>query len=173
MESRYWKEFLQSTAVELKRRKAPKRLTDRRCELIERDVTLGFFIIRRLCELTRVSQKTSNFRFDVHLYPYNAKPISPVARTSIERYYDLQNGRHEIKPMNLVQNRFIHSSMFLICTDETRNWDSFFVASDREKKNEVWQISAAEVEESFRTASEDYPSYVTYKHSKKRTTTLG
>jgi len=48
MESQYWKEFLTSTAKELAWKKFPKRLTERRFEIIERDVILSFFIIRRL-----------------------------------------------------------------------------------------------------------------------------
>ncbi|HOY09749.1 MAG TPA: hypothetical protein PLB05_06710, partial [Candidatus Omnitrophota bacterium] len=66
MESRYWKEMLLATARELARRRKPKPLTERRCELIERDVILCFFMIRRLIELSRVSRLTLDFKFDTY-----------------------------------------------------------------------------------------------------------
>jgi hypothetical protein len=85
MESRYWKEMLLATARELGHRKKPKPLTFRRCEIIERDVILGFFVIRRLVELSRVSRSTLAFKFDVFSCPFNGKIIAPYDRQTIEK----------------------------------------------------------------------------------------
>jgi hypothetical protein len=167
MESRYWKELLSATAKELAWKKNPKRLTFRRCEIIERDVILGFFIIRRLIELSRASKRTIDFRFDVFSCPFNGRQMSPIDRIGIEKSYDIENEQPLTKKMAYIANQFIHSTLFLITYDNTRNWDSFFVVSDFDKSNCVWRVPAKQVECGFRVASNDYLENFTYKFDTK------
>ena len=52
MESFYWKEFLAETASDVCEGLAqPRRLTLRRHEIIERNVIISFFLLRRMIEL--------------------------------------------------------------------------------------------------------------------------
>ncbi len=148
--------MLLATARELARRRKPKPLTERRCELIERDVILCFFMIRRLIELSRVSRLTLDFKFDTYSCPFNGKYITPFARHGIERYYDLEIETAGSKKMLYVANQFIHSSLFLITTDQTRNLDSFYVVSDYDKKECIWRILVRQIAEAFKLAGKDY-----------------
>jgi len=168
MESRYWKEMLSATARELAWKKNPKRLTFRRCEIIERDVILSFFIIRRLIELSRVSRKTIDFKFAVYSCPFNGRKMSPIDRIGIEKSYDIENEQTITKKMIYIANQFIHSTLFLITYDNTRNWDSFYVVSDFDKSNCVWRVPAKHVERGFRVASNDYLEGFTYEFDAKR-----
>lgn len=72
-------------------REKPKPLTERRCEVMERDVILCFFVIRRLVELSRVSRLTIDFQFDVFSCPFNGRNMSPIDRHGIEKSYHLEN----------------------------------------------------------------------------------
>jgi hypothetical protein len=167
MESRYWKEMLRVTARELVRRKKPKPLTERRCEIIERDVILCFFVIRRLVELYRVSRLTVDFKFNVFSCPFNGRNMSLLDRHRIEKSYHLENEISVSKKMLYIANQFIHSSLFLIVTDQTRNWDSFYVVSDYDKKQCIWRISVHQIAEAFKVAAEDYLEGFSYKYDKK------
>jgi len=140
--------MLQATTRELVWRKKPKPRTERRCEIIERDVILCFFVIRRLAELSRVSRLTIDFQFDVFSCPFNGRNMSPIDRHGIEKSYHLEN---EI----------------LIVTDQTRNWDSFYVVSDYDKKQCIWRVPVQQIAKAFRVASEDYLMGFSYKYDKK------
>jgi hypothetical protein len=168
MESRYWKEFLASTAKELAWRKTPKRLTERRLEIMERDVILSFFIIRRLIELHRVSEKTIDFKFEIFSCPYNGRLLSPINRHWFEKSYDLENEKTQHKKTIYIANQFIHSSLFLMLCDETRNWDSFYVVSDYDKKNCIWRIPAKQVYDCLKIVSEDYLGLFSYKYDEAK-----
>ncbi len=166
MESRYWKEFLISTAKELTWKKSPKRLTERRLEMIERDVILSFFIIRRLIELYRVSKKTIDYKFDIFSCPYNGRLLRPGNRHWFEESYKLEHEKTQTKKMMYIANQFIHSSLFAIVCDNTRNWDSFYVVSDFDKKNCIWRIPANQVHDCFKLVSKDYLAHFSYKYDK-------
>jgi hypothetical protein len=164
MESRYWKEPLASTAKELAWKKSPKKLTERRLEIMERDVILSFFIIRRLIELNRVSRKTIDFEFKIFSCPYNGRRLSPISRHWFQKSYDLENEITLHKKTMYIANQFIHSFLFLMVYDETRNWDSFYVVSDYDKKNFIWRIPAKQVHDCLKIASEDYLEGFSYKY---------
>lgn len=159
--------MLASTARELVWRKKPKPLTQRRCEIVERDVILSFFVIRRLVELSRVSSLTSDFQFDVFSCPFNGRKMSPIDRHGIEKSYDLAIEVGVSKKMLYIANQFIHSSLFLITTDQTRNWHSFYVVSDYDKKQCIWRIPVQQVAEAFKIAAEDYLNSFSYRYDKK------
>lgn len=168
MESRYWKELLYSTAIELGNRKTPKYLTQRRCEIIERDVIICFFIIRRLIELSRVSKITSDYQFDIFSSPSNGRKSLPTDRTGIEKSYDLNNETSHIKHMKYVSNQFIHSSMFIVTYDYARNWESFYVVSDYDEMKNIWRIPVKQVAKAFKVASNDYLKQFSYKLNREK-----
>ena len=168
MESRYWKEFLTSTAKELAWKKSPKRLTERRLEIIERDVILSFFIIRRLIESYKVSKRTIDYKFEIFSCPYNGRMLRPGNRHWFEKSYNLEPEKIHNKKIMYIANQFIHSSLFAIVYDETRNWDSFYVVSDYDKKKCIWRVPANQVHDCFKLVSEDYLGLFSYKYDKAK-----
>ena len=69
--------------------------------------------------------------------------------------------------MGYIANQFIHSTLFLITYNNSRNWDSFYIVSDFDKSNCVWRVPAKQVEQGFRVASNDYLEDFTYKFDAK------
>ena len=65
IESRYWKEELARIAKTLKPFRKPLRWSERACCIVERDIMIGFFIIRRLIELHKKSSRTRDFNMKV------------------------------------------------------------------------------------------------------------
>ncbi len=73
IESRYWKEELKRIAKTIATVKRPQRWSERAHCIVERDVMIGFFIVRRLIELHKVSSATRNFTMRVFLCPARGK----------------------------------------------------------------------------------------------------
>jgi hypothetical protein len=58
---------------------------------------IGFFIVRRLIELTKVSQKVRDFRMDVYSAPNRGKRVTLLNRGDVDELYDIANERKETK----------------------------------------------------------------------------
>ncbi len=163
MESIYWKEFLVSTASELKKVKRPKPLTLRRLEIIERDIALSFFILRKLIELHKVSKKIRDYPFKVFLWPCTEKLSTLLNNHKIEELYDFSKEQPQTKKPIYICHQIIHSYTSGMIVDETRNWDSLLVVSDYDRRKNIWRIPIVSIVGLLKEASEDYPNYMAYK----------
>jgi len=70
--------------------------------------------------------------------------------------------------MLYIANQFIHSTLFAIVYDKTRNWDSFYVVSDYDKKNCIWRIPAEQVHDCFKLVSKEYLNLFSYKYDEAK-----
>ena len=167
MESWYWKEFLSETASELRRVERPKRLTQRRYEIVERNVVISFFLLRRLIELHRVSAKTRDFRLSVFARPSTGKLPTLLNSHRINELYDATKERAQTKKPVYICNQVVHSYSIWLVVDRTRNWDSLFTISDYDRKECIWRIPVPVIVELLRTASLDYPYELRYRLNEK------
>lgn len=112
MESLYWKEFLADTAKDIKSVAAPKRLTVRRFEIVERNIVISFFLLRRLIELKKVTNKVRNYRLQIYMWPSTGKQPTLLNHHSIEKLYDSSKEQVLTKRIIDICNQFIH---ILLC----------------------------------------------------------
>lgn len=68
-----WKEELLRIAIRLERRRTQERWADRSGYLVERDVMVSSYTIRKLVEATKVSDKLVGRSFTVAMYPLIGK----------------------------------------------------------------------------------------------------
>lgn len=162
MESFYWKEFLLKTASELRHVKHPKPLTLRRMEIVERDIVISFFVLRRLIELHKVSNKVKDFQLSVFAWPSTGKLATLINKHRIDELYDYNKEKHQIKKPIYICNQIIHSYSMELMIDDTRNWDSLLTVSDYDRKNCIWRIPMKTILKLLRTAAKDYPSRLKY-----------
>ena len=155
MESSYWKEFLAETASDLRRVSLPKRLTQRRYEIVERNIVVSFFILRRLIELHKVSSKIQDFRLQVFAWPSAGKLPTLLNNHRIEELYDFSKEHAQTKKPLYICNQVIHSYSTSMVVDETRNWDSMLTVSDYDRENCIWCIPADVIIDLLRAASKD------------------
>lgn len=163
MESSYWKEYLSETATDLRRVPKPKRITQRRWEIVERNITLSFFILRRLIELHKVSKATRDFQLNVFSWPSTGKLPTLINHHDIKMLYDFKKEQAQTKKPLYICNQIIHSYSTLLLVDQTRNWDSLLAVSDYDRKNCIWRIPIPVIIDLFRKASSDYPYRISYK----------
>lgn len=118
---------------------------------------IGFFIVRRLIELHKVSSKTKGHELTVFSFPIKIKYWRPWNAHDIEKTYDLDGERRDRKGVVYVANQFVHSATSYVMIDSTRNWSDVFITSDRNQKTSLWRIPVEEVRTLFEIAAQDYP----------------
>lgn len=87
IESIYWKEELHRIAKGISPVARPKRWSERLVCTVERDLIIGFFILRRLIELNKVSSRISKSKVEIHGYP-TRKCINKINRYDLNKNYD-------------------------------------------------------------------------------------
>jgi len=167
MESFYWKEYLAETATDIQRVAQPKRLTQRRYEIVERNIIISFFLLRRLIEFHKVSSKIREYRFKIFSWRSTGKLPTLLNNHKIDELYDLSIERAHTKKVIYVCNQLIHSYTSTMIVDETRNWDSILTVSDYDRKDCIWRIPINSIVDILKIASKDYPYSVRYTLNKK------
>jgi hypothetical protein len=157
IESRYWKEELARIARMLRPRKNPVRWSERAVNTVERDVMIGFFIVRRMIELKKVSSATRDFLMKVFSCRATGERVTLSNNTDIDELYDIENERRESKKPLYLSNQFIHAYTSFIARDETRNWSDVLIVSDYDRNDCIWRIPIAEIRRLFAIAANDYP----------------
>lgn len=160
IESCYWKEELARVSHSLRRRRKPQRWTERAHCLVERDIMIGFFIVRRMIELHKVSSATRDITLRVFSVPARGKRVTRLNGHDIEELYDPARERHETKKPLYLSNQFIHCYTSFVARDLSRNWSDVFVVSDFDRNRCIWRVPVAEILRLFSTAAKDYPHSV-------------
>ncbi|WP_022948164.1 hypothetical protein [Methylohalobius crimeensis] len=157
IESQYWKEELQRIAQGLKKVGRPRRWGERAHCVLERDIMVGFFMLRRLIELHKVSRRTSDQILRVFSYKAVGKKVHRLNGHEIWELYDMERERPEQKRPLYVANQFIHAYTSFVARDESRNWSDVFVVSDFDKNDCIWRVPVDEIRRLFLNAASDYP----------------
>ena len=168
IESPYWKEELARIAKTLKPIRKPPRWSERACCVVERDIMIGFFILRRLIELHKVSSQTRDFNMQVYSCASQGIEVTLMNDHRIFDNYDIENEKSEMKKPYDMSNQFIHAYTSFVFRDETRNWCEIFVVSDFDRNDRIWRVPISTIRELFKLASDDYPSQLTYEFHEKK-----
>ena len=128
---------------------------------------LGFFIIRRLIELYKVSSATRDRSLKIFSYPNRGKPVRGFS-VDIHASYDLENENEERKKAVYVSNQFIHARISFVVRDESRNWSNVLVVSDYDRNVCLWRIPIPEICRLFLSAARDYPHEMKMVFNEKR-----
>ena len=130
IDSFYWKEELRRIAVTVQRVAKPRRWSERAHCTVERDLTVGFFLLRRLIELNLVSSAIKSKRIRVFSFRALGKRVTRINAHRIGELYDCENEVAESKSPLYVSNQFIHAYTSTVARDQTRNWSDWNNCSD-------------------------------------------
>jgi hypothetical protein len=168
IESCYWKEELTRIAKTIRPVQKPVRWSERAHCVIERDLMIGFFIVRRLIELHKVSSKTRDYSMTVFSYPVRGKQVHRMNVDNYWKTYDLENERRESKKPLYLSNQFIHAYTSFVARDQTRNWSDVYIVSDYDRNDCIWRIPLAQIRGLFSVAAQDYPHSLQMIFSKEK-----
>lgn len=168
IESVYWKEELNRISKSLCRRKNPPRWSERRYCTLERDLMVGFFMLRRMIELV----KLSSLIVDRHLTVYSCRSrgvnVNKMNCYELEQLYEVDKEVRESKRPLYIANQFIHAYVSFPIRDETRNWSDIFIVSDFDRNDCIWKIPIETIRSLFLDASHDYPSSLSFAFDPKK-----
>ncbi|MGY3439380.1 MULTISPECIES: hypothetical protein [unclassified Marinovum] len=157
IESLYWKEDLARIAKTIRPVPKPKRWSERAVCTVERDVMIGFFIVRRMIELHKVSSRIAKMKVDVFGTP-TVKNVTFLNRFSLEENYDWEAEKLEKKSVAYVCNQSIHAYVSFVLRGTDRNWSDLVVVSDFDRNKAVWRIPFPTIIKLFEETSKGWPS---------------
>jgi len=157
-ESAPWKMELLKIADTLERRYNQKRWPQRSLFLLEKEVFLGFFSVRKLMESKKVSDEIKDKQIELAVYPADKKPITLFNHHKFPELYDLYAGKTERLTYYDISNQFIHSSIFAPFTPFGKSLIGAYIASDRAKNEKLYYITLVKIIEIFRNVGADDPS---------------
>jgi hypothetical protein len=157
IDSCYWKEELDRIARTISHKKKPARWSERGHGIIERDIMIGFFIVRRLIELRKVSSATRDHALTVYSCPTRGKNVTRLNNHRIMELYTLEKEKRDKKKPLYLSNQFIHAYTSFVVRDDSRNWSDMYVVSDFDRNDYIWRIPISEIHSIFKIAEQDYP----------------
>ena len=128
---------------------------------------IGFFILRRLIELHKISSRTKQLKLNVFCYNALEKDITSMNAHKIFTIYDLSKEIPARKNPTYISNQFIHACTSYPIRDESRNWCDIFVVSDYDRNDCIWRVPISEIRKIFMIASDDYPQSLCVAYNKK------
>ena len=167
IESYYWKEDILGYSKQFKPVSKPPRWSERLQVNFEKDVTISFFMIRKLIESSKLSSVTTNYKAKIFRSPCVGK-VNNVNFWNIDDLYDLESEEAVSKNVNFLCNQLIHGGAMFAYRDKDRNWDGIYTCSDFERERYVYKIPLSEIIKILEVAGNDYPDTITMTYSESK-----
>jgi hypothetical protein len=158
IESRYWKDDLLDYAEFIRRKQKQTRWSGPSFARTEQAIMVGFFAIRKLADSNKISRIAISSLVSVRLLPINGKAPTLLSHHMLWESYDLGKGTQHKLPLLHLCNQVIHSYCFALSFNTHRLLDGFYVCSDRNRKKNLYHISAATVIRLFKKIGTNYPA---------------
>lgn len=156
-ESNYWKSDLLKLANTLERRIIQTRWGDKNFFLVEKEIFLGFYTIRKLIESRKISDSVIKRKHKLKSFPYSGNPESLFTHMR-DNEYDLTSGETVYLTTIELCNQFIHSHHFLPFLPDGKHLIGFFFCSDRKRTSGIYLITIFEVVDIYRLVGSNYPT---------------
>lgn len=156
-ESSYWKSDLLKLASTLERRIIQTRWGNKNLFVVEKEIFLGFYIIRKLIESQKISDSIIKRRHKLKEFRYSGNPESLLTHMR-DNEYDLTRGETTNLTTIELCNQFIHSHHFLPFLPDGKHLIGFFFCSDRKRTSGIYLITIFEVIDIYRLAGLNYPT---------------
>lgn len=151
-----WKEDLLRLAQRLQSKAAQQRWVERTGYLVERDIMIGAFSVRKLVESKKISGEVEQMRWPVtrHLL---AGPVPDAwNRWSYWESFDLERGQQTTLKTVELCNVVVHSFVFGFNGDEvTGLWDGIFVTSDWKRRECLYFVPVESLTGLFQAVGAD------------------
>lgn len=162
IESRYYRKDLKKLVKKLTIKKNPKKWSEKRMVVMEKRIVLCFYIIRKLIENDKVTNKTKSHVLTIEKFPRTLKAITPINYWVIDEIYELDNGSIENINIKDFSDLCIHSRIIYLQIDDTDNWDKLYLTSDKKMDEFLLSVSVEELIRTLNIVIKDYPKSINY-----------
>jgi hypothetical protein len=155
-ESGPWRRELLHIASRIEKRKTFRRWPEAAVALLERDVMLGAYSVRKLIEAqTKAPHSVRDQQIQVQVMPATPGDNGEIADLMnwhhVDRWFDLGRAERTTMSVSAVCNQIIHSWVFMPLMDaDTGGLHSIFVCSDRHRAHSLYQVAADSLVDLFR-----------------------
>ncbi len=142
-----WKDELLKVAKRLEAKAKQRRWTERSGFLVERDVMVSAYAIRKLIEGFKVSDALAARQLPVTRFDLRGSKAPDVLdKYEFWEHYNLDHGIRETLSVIGLCNQLIHSWMWSISADEqTTLFNGLYVSSDRQRKRSIYFLSISDL----------------------------
>ncbi|WP_146174637.1 hypothetical protein [Umezawaea tangerina] len=136
-----WKEELLNISNRLEKKKVQKRWTERSSFIVERDVMVGAYAVRKLLEAKKVSDRLAGQVFSVRSHALVGEVPDMRSRFEFWEIYDIDNFKSIDLPIWKICNQVIHSWNWVISVSEDAElFDGVFISSDHQRRTCIYFI---------------------------------
>lgn len=137
-----WKVELRRVADRLEKRKGQKRWTEQTSFIVERDVMVAAYAIRRLIEARKLSDDVTSTEVEVTRHDLSVGPPDLISFDRVWKHYDLNAGTAWALSLADFCNQIIHSFVWALGGYETGGLSGVFFSSDRARRNYLYFADA-------------------------------
>jgi len=147
-----WREELRKAADRLEKRSKQRRWTERTYFLVEKDVMVGAYAIRKLIESFKVSDRLRTKRLPVRQFSLVGR-VPDLLNYRFWNSFDLDSGTPADLSLAGLCNQIIHSYVFVPSGSESPDQfvDGFYFTSDRARWSHLYFLSIDDLIEVFRS----------------------
>lgn len=151
-----WREQLWKASLALEKRAGSRRWNARTAFLVERDLLVGMFAIRRLIESAKTSSNIPSERISCGLHPLTGQVPRIYDRWSYWEHYDITSKRQSQVEVRKLASLFIHSFVLGFYPASNDGPAMIWVVSDRDRHKFLYSMPFDRVVRLFRRiGSED------------------
>jgi hypothetical protein len=135
-----WKDELLRVADRLEKKRTQKRWTERSGFLVERDIMISAYALRKLKEANKLSDALDRRTVVIHRHDLTCCPPDLMSRWELWEHYDLERYEEVEVPITVMCNQIIHSWNWTISASEAGEFDGVYVSSDRARKQYLYFV---------------------------------
>ncbi len=175
-ESYYWKKELLKLAVRLEKRKKNQRWwTESQYGTFEKEIMIGFYIIRKLLEAKKLTNAIVSKKIIGTKFPNNGTNVTLGNNHRFFELYDFEKPKQDKFDLIFLCNQLVHSYIFspnFECDSETgkgeKTLSSILFCSDENRNKWLFEIHIDSVTNLFKELGNDYPNSYKRIYDKKR-----
>ncbi len=154
-ESWPWKKDLLATAARLRAFMTTVSLSDEDMGQIERDIFIGFYSVRKLCEtVTKLTDATKLMQVQLSWYP-NLRSVNWRNNHRIDELYNLETINHESRELGFIWGQIIHSFIFVPFMEDQGGLCEILFTSDAKKNKKLYSMKIEAVVAVFERVGND------------------
>ena len=163
-----WKQELLRIASRLELRYNQKRWSAQSAFLLEKELFLGFFAVRKLFDSQGCHHGLEVEKLELAMYPVGDKEITLLNTQHFAELYNLYANKREKLTFRQVANQFVHSSICVPFTPWRKSLVGVYIASDLAKKQKLYYIPLNKIVEVFRSVARDRRLMYSVDYDKER-----
>jgi hypothetical protein len=194
-ESYYWRnELIQISEKINKKIKIQKNWSDSKFAKFEKNIMLGFYIIRKLMEANKLTNKIGSTKFTLKMYQNNGTEVTRMNNHRFDENYNFENLIIVKRDLKFLINQFVHSYVFVpvisavdektlklmenkeltedklaeIYEDSERELTGILVNTDTNKNENLFEIDINSIIEIFKNVGECNVTRIEMKYNPKK-----